>query len=73
MTKVSQSLTDRIDRDGIAPLFNHDTGEVIGTFYRGKITYFKNNSSTNSLAATVSKPNRLTREKSLTELLGAPL
>lgn len=64
--KPSQSLKERVDIDGVSPLFNQK-GDVIGTFHRGKITLYKNNSS----AASV--PNRLTREKSLTELLGGPL
>lgn len=67
MSKPSQSLTER-NIDGVNPLFNQK-GEVIGTFRRGRITLYKNSSS--SLAAT--STNRLNRDKSLTELLGGPL
>lgn len=72
MAKVSKSLTERnYKQSDISPLFNQK-GEVIGTFHKGRITYFKNSSS--SLAAnSTNTVNRLTRDKSLTELLGGPL
>lgn len=65
--KPSQSLTER-NIDGVNPLFNQK-GDIIGMFRRGRITLYKNGSS--SLAAT--STNRLNRDKSLTELLGGPL
>jgi len=63
MSKPSQSLTERDDRNG-SPLFDRNTGEVIGTFKNGKITYFARNIKNTSLAS--SRPDK---QKDVTEIL----
>lgn len=47
--KPSQSLLERSDTEH--PLFNHDTGEVIGTFNHGVVTYYS--SKNKALASSV--------------------
>jgi len=39
MSKPSQCASERNDPFGIYPLFNHETGNVIGTVHNGKIIY----------------------------------
>ena len=86
--KVSTCPSERNDPEGIHPLFNHSTGEVIGEQRHGKLIYFTERNQNSSTPLTDSymngtdfpspqttiRPsvNRLTKPKSLTELLGGP-
>jgi hypothetical protein len=74
LSKPSQSLTEREDKDGISPLFNQ-SGEVIGTFQHGKITLnttdYDSPSTTNGtdFPSPKKRLSRLDKPLSLTELL----
>jgi hypothetical protein len=85
LAKVPLSATERNDPEGIHPLFDHDTGEVIGEQRYGKLIFFDKNRNVSQtpiidslmngtdFPAPISKSKSGPREKSLTQLFGGPL